>query len=103
VALFELTFDVSFGSWDASKMAEAASAAGFPDAAVDTERPGVFSVKIRHTDSKFDRGALLADEILPFLPDGSKLISVRQAALISELDEEDIAAILSAEWNQQAG
>lgn len=101
MALFEMIFGVPSDSWDTATMSVAVVDAGFPAAIVATVRPGVFSIQAEHCDSKFDRGALIADEILPFLPEGSNLISVRMAAHISELDDKDIAAILTAEYGEQ--
>ncbi|MCS4089643.1 hypothetical protein [Rhizobium sp. BK176] len=101
MALFELAFDVSPGSWDAATLSDAIVEAGFAGAVVETDRVGVLSVQVEHSDPKFERGATVAGEILPFLPDRANLISVRQAAHISELDDEDIEAILSAEYGKQ--
>lgn len=101
MALFELTFDVPSGAWDFNNLSDAVFEAGFPDAIVDTDRAGVLSVRVEHGDSAFDQGKVIADTMLRYLPAGVAFISMRQALHISELGDEDIAAILTAEYGTQ--
>jgi hypothetical protein len=76
--------------------------AGYPDAIVRTDRIGVLSVQVEHVGSSFQQGKVIADKILRHLPDEVSFVSARQALHVSELDGDDIAAILTSEYGNLA-
>lgn len=95
--LYELTFEVPERVWNDVELPEAVFKAGYEDAVVGTGRIGLLGVQIEHENSDFSMGTVIADAILRWLPDGAKLLSMRQALAVSELSEEDIELIMSAE------
>lgn len=90
MALFEIIIELPVGS-NGDALAAAARQAGYADAKVSAAgRECLFSVLIRHSNSSFETGKVVSEELLRHLPPQSQYHSHRSSVAISDMSPDDL-------------
>jgi hypothetical protein len=98
--LFETLFEMPSSAWNIDAIRADVIAAGFEATVASTDRHDLLSVIVNRPGAELSQADAIAHAVLAHMPDGSSIVSRRQAARIDEMslaDLEDLLATLKPE------